>query len=50
MHYFKPPNLFYVAFSNSKESENQIGENSKGVFVGRYGVEEDPLGKLVGYL
>ncbi|KAL6326865.1 hypothetical protein AAG906_012140 [Vitis piasezkii] len=33
------------------KSETQIGENSKGVFVGRYGGEkEDPLGKMGGCL
>ena len=51
VHSFKPPDLFYVAFCNSKESKNRIRNNSKGVFVGRYGgKEEDTLGKLVGYL
>ena len=44
MHSFKPSNLFYVAFYNPKENENQIRENSKGVFVGRFGgKKEDPL-------
>ncbi|RVX04974.1 hypothetical protein CK203_019305 [Vitis vinifera] len=33
------------------KSETQIGENSKGVFVGRYGGEkEDSFGKMGGYL
>ena len=51
VHSFKPPNLLYVAFCDSKETENQIRKNSKGIFVGRYGgKKEDPLGKLVDYL
>ncbi|RVW72410.1 Mitotic checkpoint protein BUB3.1 [Vitis vinifera] len=38
-------------FCYPKESETQIGKNSKGVLVGKYGgKKEDPLGEMGGHL
>ena len=51
IHTLKSPYLLHVSFCYPKESETQIGKNSKGVLVGRYGgKKEDPLGEMGGYL